>query len=219
MTEFEGDNIVSSSVADYLDRLVGDVPGTALEMQQEAREREFPIVGPQVGRLLELLVSVIRPSTIYELGSGFGYSAFWFAQGLDSGEIHLTDHETANLNSAREYLDSTQDDITFQYHHGDALDLLESFDGNVDLLFVDIDKDEYPAALDQAEKRLDHGQWIIADNVLWKGRVADSAEADRFTEGVREFNQRLSNGPWATSILPIRDGLALARRTDDAGSR
>ncbi len=214
MPDFEADNILSESVAEYLGDVAGEPPEPAREMEDEARRRDFPIVGPQVGRLLDLMAQAIRPPPLVELGSGFGYSAFWFGRSLTGADIHLSDYRPENLRQARGYLSKIEKQNNFHYHEGDALELLDTVDGTIDLLFVDIDKEDYPEALDRSEDRLDEGCWLIADNVLWRGTVARSDVTDETTRALRRFNRQLNGPRWRTSIIPIRDGLALARRTN-----
>lgn len=209
--DFDADNIVDPSIARYLNGFAGDSPSTAQKMEDEASERDFPIVGPVVGRFLSLFAGGIEPDRILELGSGFGYSAFWFARGTENTTIHLTEYDEDNLASARTYLEESFPSDRFHYHQGDALDIADDPDEPFDLLFVDIDKEGYPAALDRAEEILDPGGWLLADNVLWDGKVADESVDDEATEAIRTFNDRLRTDPWEASILPVRDGIALAK--------
>jgi caffeoyl-CoA O-methyltransferase len=204
-------NIVDVDVVDYLDDLAGSSPPPAPDMEAEARERDFPIVGPQVGRLLSLVSGMIRPGRIVELGSGFGYSAFWFGLGATRAEIHLTDYKQENIRKAKSYLDRTDHPERFVYHVGDALESVRSINGPVECVFIDMEKELYPRALSWAEERLAPGGILVADNVLWKGQVADD-EVDEATEAIKTFNNRLYEAPWSGSILPIRDGVALAQK-------
>lgn len=205
-------NIVSSEVVDYLDQLVGETPEPGPAMESEAGDRDFPIIGPQVGRLLALIASMNRPGRIVELGSGFGYSAFWFGIGAARAEIHLTDYEQKNIRKAKDYLDQTDHPERYVYHVGDALESVTSINGPVECIFVDMKKSLYPRALNWAEERLAPGGTLIADNVLWKGQVAAESSADEATEALKQFNRRLYEEPWSTSILPIRDGVAIAQK-------
>lgn len=214
MPDFESDNLIDESVARYLEEFAGESPEPALRMEEEARERDFPIVGPVVGRFLTLVSGAIDPDDIFELGSGFGYSAYWFARGTDA-RIHLTDRKNENLDRARAYLEDPFDPYRFEYLTGDALESLRSSEGTYDLLFVDLDKEQYPAVLELASDTLSDSGWLIADNVLWRGRVSRAENLDESTRALQNFNDRLREGPWNASILSIRDGLALARRDEE----
>lgn len=205
-------NIVSEEVVEYLDRLGGDSPMPAAEMEREAQSRDFPIVGPQVGRVLALISSLTRPGRIVELGSGFGYSAFWFGQGASRAEIHLTDYDEGNIRSAKEYLDRTDHAERYVYHVGDALESVTSINGPVECVLIDMDKTLYPRALRWAEERLTPGGVVVADNVLWKGDVAAESVSDEDTEALRTFNEMLYDDPWSTTILPLRDGVAVSEK-------
>jgi len=186
-------------------------------MEQEAEQRGFPIVGPQVGRLLALISSLARPGRIVELGSGFGYSAFWFGTGATRAEIHLTEYDEANIDKAREYLHRTDHPDRYEFHPGNALESVDSIDGPIECVFIDLDKTQYPRALSWAETRLKPGGILIADNVLWKGKVATENHTDRDTEAIRKFNEALYESPWTTTILPIRDGVAVSQKNGPFG--
>lgn len=207
--------ILSDELTEYLESLQGESPEPARSMEAEAREREFPAVGPLVGRFLELMAGSIDPGCIVELGSGFGYSAFWFARGSDEAIIHLTDHDPGNLAAAKKYLSEASFAERCRFHEGDALDSARAIDDPIDLVFVDIDKEEYPAALEWAEDALRTGGWLIADNVLREGRVVDPDSDDTSAQAVCEFNESLYSDPWITSILPLRDGVAVARLNEN----
>lgn len=204
------DTVLSGRIQAYLESLTPDPDPPAGAMEEEAARREFPIVGPRVGRLLELLARMMQPGRIVELGSGFGYSALWFGRGCAGAEIHLTDYDEENLERAREYLAEAPSPGRYHYHAGDALASAADIEGSVDCYFLDIDKDAYPAALDFVEERLGPGGWLIADNVLWDGNVADEGVDDEWTRAVRRFNRRLAEPPWETSIVPLRDGVSLS---------
>lgn len=206
--------LLQPDITEYLEQLHGEPPDVVKRMESRAEERNFPIVGRLIGRFLELLASTVRPEVIFELGSGFGYSAYWFSRGYPGVTVHLTDYEEENLEEARGYLEERERPGRFVYHSGPAMDSLRQYDGEIDLLLVDFDKDGYVDALEYAEDRLAPGSWLVADNVLWQGRVADPEETDEETEAIRTFNERIfsESSPWRGSIVPLRDGLLIARR-------
>lgn len=206
-------NFIDEDVVRYLHELGGDSPEPASTMEREARERDFPIVGPLVGRFLKLVTVAIRPKLIVELGSGFGYSAFWFGQGSTRANIHLTEYREENLRKARDYLSQTEHPDRYHYRTGDALNIIDEIDGEIDLIFLDLDKEEYPEALKIARDRLDEGGWLLADNVLWRGDVANENPDDESTRAIRSFNRQLQTSGWESTLLPLRDGITLAHRT------
>jgi predicted O-methyltransferase YrrM len=184
-------------------------------MEALARERNFPIVGPLVGRLLENLARTSGARRVLELGSGYGYSAYWFSRGLTAaGKIVLTDGSGENLAKARAFLARGGFPHDFEFHEGEALDRLRR-EGEVwDVIFCDIDKHAYPEVIEPSVARLRHGGLLIFDNLLWSGRVLPEAgPGDAATEGVRRANQMLASHPELSSIiLPLRDGVGVATR-------
>ena len=144
-----------------------------LEMEAYAAEKGFPIVGRNVGVTLEVLARATGAQRIMELGSGFGYSAYWHARAVGSGgKVHLTDGDPENEVRAAEYLKRAglADRVEFQV--GDAIQGFESLAGDFDIVFNDIDKDGYPAAWRAVSDRIRPGGLYVCDNVLWYGRVA-----------------------------------------------
>ncbi len=194
----------------YIDELLPKRNNVITEMEALAEERHFPIVGPQVGRFLYQLARLKGPSDIFEMGSGFGYSAFWFALGAPEAHIILTDHDQSNLSRAENWFEVGNLKNHFEFRQGNALNILKNTMEIFDLILIDLDKENYPEALQLALKHLRTDGLIITDNVLWHGRVFDPAAIDPATSGVRTFNQLLfeTDGIFST-IIPIRDGLAL----------
>lgn len=210
-------DIVNPAIERYmrglLDRL--DEP-VLLEMEMEGRERGFPIVGRQVGVTLEILARAVGGRRIVELGSGFGYSAYWFSRAVGpGGELHLTDADPENQRQALAYLRRAglADPVTF--HVGDAVESLESLDGTFDVVYCDIDKDGYPAAWRAARDRIRPGGLYLCDNVLWSGRVTpEGRDGDRSTEAIVEHNELIAaDERYVSTIIPTRDGVMLAVRT------
>ena len=204
-------NIVEPAIERYIESL-RESPGQVLgEMEALARERGFPIVGPEVGRLLFVLARSCGAGRILELGSGFGYSACWFARALaPDGVVHLTDRSSANLELAASLLGRAELGSRARFHPGDALELADQLGGPFDIIFNDVDKEQYPAVIERVIPLLRPGGLFITDNVLWKGQVAVEGAADATTEAVRRFNRRLAHHPeLETAMVPLRDGLAI----------
>jgi predicted O-methyltransferase YrrM len=195
----------------------GDDEPVLLEMEALAEEKSFPIIGRLCGRVLEIMARSIAARRIFELGSGFGYSAYWFsrATGTD-GEIHLTDMDPENRDKALDFLGRAGLDGPIDYHVSDALEALGKTDGTFDIVYCDIDKEGYPDAWAQAKERVRVGGLYISDNMLWSGRVTDEAtEApDERTRAIDATDRAISSDPaWRSSIVPIRDGVMVAIRT------
>jgi len=200
----------------YMEALAAPEDELLAKLTAEGRQRGFPIVGPQVGRFLEQLARGIGARRIFELGSGFGYSTLWFCRGLpDDGVIHHTDGDEVNSQRAREVLGESGHAAKVRFHVGDAVQILRDLDDTrpFDIVFCDIDKHGYPAAYEIMRQRVRVGGFIVIDNLLWSGRVADHTVNDRDTRGIREYTQRMWNdSSFLSSMLPVRDGVGLHLR-------
>jgi caffeoyl-CoA O-methyltransferase len=189
-----------------------------LEMEREGEQRDFPIIERLVGVTVELLARSIGARRIFELGSGYGYSAYWFARAVGTGgEIHCTDGDPANEQKAERYLSRAGVWDLVRWHVGDALTNLAAVDGEFDVVYNDIDKDGYPDAWRAACERVRVGGMYLCDNVVWSGRVYGAnvhSDDDRVTgAAVAEHNRLIAEDPrFVSSIVPTRDGLMVALR-------
>ncbi len=195
----------------YLDSLLPERHAKLIEMERFAKERDFPIIGPQVGRVLYQYVKITGARRVFEMGSGFGYSAFWIAMALpEDGKVICTEASQNNVDLAEDYLKVAGLLPKVELKIGDALKILSKTEGPFDLIFCDVDKEFYPAALELAETKLRAGGLLITDNALFHGRVLN-AKPDATTRGVVEYNRAAFSATnlW-TVILPVRDGLAVS---------
>ena len=204
-------NIVTPEINQYLDSLLPQRHPKLAEMEELARERDFPIVGPQVGRILYQYIKLTGAKRIFELGSGFGYSAFWFALALpDDGKITCTEASQNNVDLAEDYLKIAGLLPKVELKTGDAIKFFEQAEGEFDIIFNDVDKEEYPRIIDLAADKLKTGGLLISDNTLFHGRVV-SENPDVATKGILEYNEMAFIPElWMTTILPVRDGLAVS---------
>jgi caffeoyl-CoA O-methyltransferase len=189
--------------------------GVLLEMEREAEERGFPIVGRQVGVALELLARAVGARRVVELGSGFGYSAYWHARAVSSeGELHLTDGDPENERKALDYLGRAGLASPVRFHVGEAVETLLGLGGDFDVVYCDIDKQGYPAAWEAARDRIRVGGLYVCDNVLWYGRLAGNPnEDDPQTAAIRAHNAAIaSDERYLSRIDPTRDGVMVALR-------
>lgn len=206
---------VNEEIQEYLNRHYrATVDSTLQELHLKAEKLDFPIVGPEVGNMLLLLARAMQAKNILELGSGFGYSAYWFAQALDyDGLLVCTDFSTQNKEYTQSLLKRIACKATTEYRVGDALQLLEHDTHTYDIIFNDIDKEFYPQVIALARKHLKTGGMLITDNALWRGQVAHASYQDEATQAVRQFNAGLRDAPdFHMVIMPIRDGLSLAMK-------
>jgi caffeoyl-CoA O-methyltransferase len=211
-------DIVDPRVEDYMRSLLRryDEP-VLLEMEAEGKERGFPIIGRLVGVTVELLARSVGAKRVFELGSGFGYSAYWFARAVGpSGEVHGTDGDPANEPKALDYLSRAGLAEPIRWHVGDAVTHLAAAPGEFDVVYNDIDKDGYPAAWMAARERIHVGGLYVCDNVLWSGRVAVQDRDDPrpvYTQAILEHNRLIAEDDrFISSIVPTRDGVFVALR-------
>src|SRR6516162_8479800 len=200
--------ITSAAIEKYLLAMLPPRDEVLREMEQEAANREIPIVGPVVARLLYQLALIAQAQTVFELGSAIGYSTLWWAQAVgEKGKVIYTDSSRKNADEARRYFERAGVAERVDIRIGDALEMLsEEKPGSYDIIFNDIDKEDYPRVLPLATGRLRKGGLLIADNALWQGGVADPNADDEITRGVVEFNRLLYASPdFFTTILPVRD--------------
>jgi len=183
-------------------------------MEQYATEHKIPIVGPAVARVLQQLALMISARTVFELGSAIGYSTIWWAQAVgDNGRVIYTDSDSKNVERARGYFTRAAVTNRIDLHTGDALEVLSEQKQEYDIIFNDVDKEDYPRVLRLVAPRLRKGGLFVTDNVLWSGRVAEKNPTDASTKAILEFNRKLYDSKdFYTTILPIRDGLAVALR-------
>ena len=207
--------ITNESVENYMYSLLPPRDEVLAEIEAQAAKRNIPIVGPLVGRLLYLIASITGARKVFEMGSAVGYSTIWWARAVGpQGKVIYTDGDPRNAAEARGYFDRLGVTSRVEIHTGDALEILsEQGSGAFDIVFCDIDKEEYPRALKLALPRVRTGGLIIADNVLYKGTVADPRNNDARTKAIQEFNRMLyGSKELEPVILPLRDGISVARK-------
>jgi len=209
-------SLLHASLPEFLDGLVPERHAELVAMEAAAEREGFPIIGPTAGHFCYLLARLTGAREVFELGSGFGYSTAWFARAVrenGGGVVHHSVRDASLSRRARLHLEELGliDLVTF--HVGESVQALQDTNETFDLVFNDIDKAAYPASLDVIGSRLRHGGLLIVDNMLWSGRIFDRDDTTEATEGVRELTRRVTSSPdWTASLVPIRDGLLVARR-------
>jgi len=204
--------ITHNGVEAYLTSLLPERDEVLAEMEARARERSLPIVGPAVGRFLFQLARMMGARTVFELGSSIGYSTLWWAHAVGKqGRVIYTDSDRANAREARGYFEQAGVADRIEIRTGDALELLSEEKGSYDIVFNDVDKQDYPRVLRVAPARVRSGGMLITDNALWCGQVASPAKPDECTRGVLEYNRLLKGSPeFFTTVVPLRDGISLS---------
>jgi caffeoyl-CoA O-methyltransferase len=204
--------ITSEPIETYIYSLLPARDEVLAEMEAAAAERNIPIVGPAVGRVLHQLALISGAKTVFEMGSAIGYSTIWWARAVgDGGRVIYTDGDRKNSEEGRGYFERAGIASRITIHVGDALELLSEQKQQFDIIFCDLDKEDYPRALHLALPRLRKGGLLVADNVLWSGKVAEKNPTEASTKAIQEFTRQLYAAPdMFTTILPIRDGIAVA---------
>ncbi|RMH68299.1 MAG: O-methyltransferase [Gemmatimonadetes bacterium] len=208
--------IITPEIEHYLNRLQPTTDPVLQAMEAYAADIQFPIIGPHVGRLLHLLAKLSNARKILELGSGFGYSAYWLAQAIPAGGvIYCTEFDPQNRERAYTYLQSAGLSSKVRYYTGDALEWIEQLEETeFDMIVNDVDKEDYPRVIEKALPKLRLGGLLITDNVLWKGQVIQEPPPDTKTQNVQIYLQQALHHPDLTTvILPIRDGVAISMKT------
>lgn len=167
------------------------------------------------GRLLKMLVEMIRPKRILELGTFSGYSALSMAEGLqEGGELHTIEIFDENEDFLRQWIGNSPWAERVHLHIGDALDIIPTLGDNWDLAFIDADKRDYVKYYDMLLPRMKSGGFILADNTLWYGRITEEARpSDVQTLGLQSFNNLVAKDNRIEKvILPLRDGLTIIRK-------
>ncbi|HVN33564.1 MAG TPA: O-methyltransferase [Thermoanaerobaculaceae bacterium] len=200
----------------HISALVPERDGEMRAMEVHAEQTSFPIVGPAAGQFCYQIARMVGARRVFELGSGFGYSTAWFARAVrenGGGEVHHVVWDEDLSARARAYLGRLGFNGIVRFHVSEAVEALARAEGMFDLIFNDIEKQEYPDSLPVIAGKLQPGGVLIVDNALWHGRVFDRADRSKATCGVRDLTKRLAGDPgWITSLVPIRDGLLVAMK-------
>ncbi|MGA2978621.1 MAG: O-methyltransferase [Terriglobales bacterium] len=202
--------ITVPEVEDYLYAMLPARDEVLAEMELEASKNNVAIVGPAVARVLYQLAAISGAKKIFEMGSAIGYSTIWWARAVgDGGRVIYTDGDPKRAEKARRYFDRAGVNQRITVRVGDALEFLSEEKEQYDIIFNDVDKIDYPRVFRLALPRLKSRGLFITDNVLWSGKVG-KPEPDAQTKAILEFNKLICESKdLFTTILPIRDGVAV----------
>jgi len=199
--------ITNPQVEEYIKSLPFEEDTVLKEMEEFGKKTNFPIVGNLVGRFLYIITKIKKPSLVVEVGSGFGYSAYWFAKAIDKGKVVLTDYREENINMAKQFFEKGKLTEKAEFYIGDGIEIAKNFK-NIDILFLDLEKSRYLEAVKSLKENISKEGLIIADNVLWHGNVIKE-NVDKKTDAIKKFNEYMFLN-YFSAILPVRDGLLLA---------
>lgn len=165
------------------------------------------------GRILSMISKMIKPKNILEIGTFTGYSALCLAEGLtENGQLTTIDINEELEEMVLKYFDEAGIRDNINYILGNAIDIIPKLDGFFDLVFIDADKHNYQNYYDLVIDKVSSGGFILADNVLWSGKVVDEAK-DKDTLNIHSFNEYVQKDQRVENvILPLRDGLLLVRK-------
>ncbi|MBI1793732.1 MAG: O-methyltransferase [Chloroflexi bacterium] len=202
------------AVQEFLTSLVPPREAELQEMEKYAEKTDFPIIGPAAGYMCYQIARMIGAKSVFEMGSGYGYSTAWFVKAVKDnggGVVHHVVWDAKLSEMAAGHLSRLGFGDLVRYHVAEAVATLRQTSGPFDLIFNDIDKEAYPDSLPFIKEKLRSGGALIIDNILWSGRIFDKNDTSPATEGVRKFTRLITHDPdWIVSLVPVRDGVIVA---------
>ena len=210
-------NFIKTGILEYSEINSQEEPFLLKELN---RETHLKVLNPRMlsgafqGRLISLISKLINPKKVLEIGTYTGYSALCIYEGLDEkGVIHTIDKNEELVDIQKKYFTKTGDVEKFIQHTGTALDIIPKINETFDFIFLDADKENYINYFNCIIDKLNKNGVILADNVLWSGKVIDKNQQDETTKILRKFNDIVNNDCRVeTILLPIRDGISIIRK-------
>tara|TARA_B110000495_G_scaffold65887_1_gene56088 strand:- start:1570 stop:2211 length:642 start_codon:yes stop_codon:yes gene_type:complete len=210
-------NFIKTGILEYSEINSQEEPSLLKELN---RETHLKVLNPRMlsgafqGRLISLISKLINPKKVLEIGTYTGYSALCIYEGLDEkGVIHTIDKNEELVDIQKKYFTKTGDVEKFIQHTGTALDIIPKINETFDFIFLDADKENYINYFNCIIDKLNKNGVILADNVLWSGKVIDKNKQDETTKILRKFNDIVNNDCRVeTILLPIRDGISIIRK-------
>lgn len=204
-------------IASYTDRHTEPESEVLAELNRNTQAKVLQprmLSGHLQGRILAMWSRMLQPQRILEIGTYTGYSAICLAEGLsENGRLHTIDKNEELEEMARHYFRKAGCDHQIELHVGNALDIIPTLQESWDLVFIDADKENYGRYYDLLMDNLPKGAYVIADNVLWSGKVTEPAAAkDEETRALQAFNDKVQKDERIDNLLlPVRDGLMIGR--------
>ena len=210
-------NFIKTGILEYSEINSQEEPSLLKELN---RETHLKVLNPRMlsgafqGRLISLISKLINPKKVLEIGTYTGYSALCIYEGLDEkGVIHTIDKNEELVDIQKKYFTNTGDVEKFIQHTGTALDIIPKINETFDFIFLDADKENYINYFNCIIDKLNKNGVILADNVLWSGKVIDKKQQDETTKILRRFNDMVNNDSRVeTILLPVRDGISIIRK-------
>nr|WP_224829937.1 O-methyltransferase [Saliphagus infecundisoli] len=196
-------------------------------MEDQANREGFPTVGHEVGAFFRLCARLMDAESVFEFGSGFGYSAYWMAPAIGpAGQIVLTEVDEDELDQARAYFEQGGYADRAVFERGDALEVIDRYDGPFDLVHLDHENERYLDGFETVREKVSQGGVIVADNVLHSGEAMSPADLRAVLDGARtpdegsslagiaEYYTHVTNDPeFETSVIPVGEGIFASVRT------
>ena len=220
-------DVLTDEIARFVRAVGPDPDETLIEMDEYAAAEGFPHVGPEVGAFLRFVARLNGAERIFEFGSGYGYSAYWFAEALpDDGEIVLTEVDEDELELAREYMAAGGYDGLARYELGDAMETIDRYDGPFDVVLIDHQKHRYADAFEAVRPKVPVGGVVVADNAVTASVVefddllewaegGAPADVNEHTQGIIDYFETVGADPaFETSVVPLGEGIAVSYRVE-----
>jgi len=209
------------SMKDYISNFSDEEDEVLHELFRETNKKVLQprmLSGHIQGKMLEMLTRMVNPRNMLEIGTYTGYATICIARGLNyNAVLHTIEINDELEEFIRHYLDKAGVQEKIHLHIGKAQEIIPELNQKFDCIFIDGDKREYPEYLKFCKEYLNSGGFIIADNVLWNGKVLEEKQkADKHTKGIQTFNQQVKSDPELFQVIfPIRDGLMIIQKNSD----
>jgi caffeoyl-CoA O-methyltransferase len=208
--------IFTEEIIDYAEKFTSEESDVLKELREDCYahyEDKAMLSGFVQGRVLAMFSKMIRPKVVLEIGTYLGYSALCFAEGLSEGGKVITLDILEETNKvARSFVEKSEYANQIEFHLGNAVEIIPTLPETFDLVFIDADKPNYSNYYSLAFDKVRPGGFIIADNVLWSGKVLE-ADKDENTKALHEFNRKVqADNRVSNVLLPIRDGLMVVTK-------
>ena len=210
---------IAQNLADYAEKHTSPEPTLLAELNRDTYANVLTprmLSGHIQGRVLSMFSKMIKPKAILEIGTYTGYAALCMAEGLTADSVlHTIDIDEELETRINKFVSQSPFAQQVKLHIGNALDIIPTLNESFDLVFIDADKENYAAYYDLLIDRLPSGAVLIADNVLWSGKVleADQLPKDNDTKALDSFNKKIQADSRVENVLmPIRDGLMVIRK-------